>query len=92
MRRKVSDLEGYLVVQEKTIEELRIKLGQQDQVISQLRIFEIRCTQYEQDINALKLKIEEFLRTLQLKTQECDELRGKLSQYDLLVIRYQQLE
>nr|AAF85984.1 epiplasmin C [Tetrahymena pyriformis] len=92
LRRKVSDLEGYLVVQEKTIEELRIKLGQQDQVISQLRIFEIRCTQYEQDINALKMKLEEFLRTLQLKSQECDELRGKLSQYDLLVIRYQQLE
>lgn len=30
LRRKVADLESYLVIQEKTIEELRNKLGQQD--------------------------------------------------------------
>ncbi|KAL4480418.1 hypothetical protein ABPG74_020934 [Tetrahymena malaccensis] len=79
LKRKVNELEQYLVQQERIIEDLRLKLGQQEQVISQLRMFEIRCAQYESEINALRAKLQESENNSLLLIKKIEELQNLLN-------------
>lgn len=54
LQRKISDLENYVSIQDRTIEDLRNKLLQQEQLISQLRLIELKSGQQEQEINGLR--------------------------------------